>query len=410
MPNIQRLIYIANARLPTEKANGYQICKMCEAFSRHVSVLLLYPYRRQAYLPLQRIRFLDYYGLKKPFHSRQLKNLDISSLEKVTPKRFYQILILVQRMIWGFYSVCVARRIKADCYYTRNIQVAYWLAKFKLPTVYEAHTLPRGAQRLLLKALAKMSTLKLVVVLTKFIKQGLVDMGYDEKKIMVLSDGVDISMFDNLPSRDECRIRLGLPSDRTIVGYIGRFQTLGIEKGIAELIQAIKEVDLTYLGRGEPLLLCVGGPMELIPSYLDYAHSLSVPLHRLQFNDRVPNEEVPLWIRACDVVTIPWPWTEFSAYFTSPMKLFEYMAAGVPIVATDLPAIREILTHRESCWLVEPDNPQALAQGITCLLKDEYLCDRLTYHARLLAKKYTWQQRTQEVLNRLSKGAPLTSA
>ncbi|HIC93395.1 MAG TPA: glycosyltransferase, partial [Anaerolineae bacterium] len=201
---------------------------------------------------------------------------------------------------------------------------------------------------------------------------------------------------ENLPPREEARGRLDLPLNSPIVGYIGRFQTMGKEKGIPELIRA-----LTMLPEGngqEPLLLCVGGPMEAVSGYLQLACQVGVPERRLRFVGRVPNWEVPFWIRACDVVTIPWPWTEFSAYFTSPMKLFEYMAAGVPIVASDLPALREVLRHGENAWLVMPGDPEALAEGLAILLRDSALSARLSAQAQQDVKAYTWEARARRIL------------
>ena len=114
--------------------------------------------------------------------------------------------------------------------------------------------------------------------------------------------------------------------------------------------------------------------------------------------DRVPNSEVPRVIKACDVCTIPWPWTEFSAYYTSPLKLFEYMAAGVPIVASDLPSLKEILRHDENAWLVLPGEPAALAEGIKTLLTDQKRAQRLGQKACEEVKGYTWGTRAAQIV------------
>jgi glycosyltransferase involved in cell wall biosynthesis len=151
----------------------------------------------------------------------------------------------------------------------------------------------------------------------------------------------------------------------------------------------------------EPLLLCVGGPLNVIPAYLALARSCGAVERRLRFIDRVSNIEVPFWIRACDVATIPWPWNDFSAYYTSPLKLFEYMGAGTPIVASDLPSLREVLRHGENAWLVEPGNPEELAQGLQRILSDRILAQKLAQEARQDVVQYSWQKRAATILNRL---------
>lgn len=401
---VRKLVYICNARLPTEKAHGFQIAKMCEAFAENgLDVTLIHPHRRQENEALSKTNIFDYYGVHRVFRVRTLRNFDVVLLEGFFPTRLFAAVFFTHAMMWGLYAALVARRERADFYYTRDSQIAYWLVRFGLPTVYEAHVVPERAQRWLIRRMAEGLTLWLVVVVTSFIKDGVVKIGVPPEKVAVLPDGVDLSLFQNLPGKEECRLRLGLPLDRPIVGYIGRFVTMDMEKGISELVQAMAQ--LPSLSSTEPLLLCVGGPMELVPLYLEMARKVGLAAHRLRFVDRVPNLEVPYWIRACDVVTIPWPWTEFSAYFTSPLKLFEYMTAGVPIVSSDLPSIREVLRHEQNGWLVEPGSPQALAQGLLKLLEDRQLAFKLARQARVDVGQYAWVQRAEAILKVCSRVA-----
>jgi len=395
---MRRLIYIANARLPTEKAHGYQIAKMCEAFALNGSdVKLLHPYRRQVELKLRKRTLFDYYGIRSVFEVRTLSNVDIVPLNPIVRGRGSAAIFFAHALLWGLYAVLAARMEKADLYYTRDSQLAYWLVRLGLPTVYEAHVVYKLGQKWLLRQIAPRPELRLVVALTSFIKQQFGEIGFPAEKVVVLPDGVDLSLFNDLPSKEECRRRLGLPLDRPLIGYVGRFRTMEIEKGIPELIEATAL--LPCIKGKAPLLLCVGGPMEVVPTYLDQACRFGVPEHRLKFVDRVPNTQVPYWIRACDVVTIPWPWTEFSAYFTSPMKLFEYMAAGVAIVASNLPSLREVLRHGENAWLVEPGGPKALMEGIFRVLLDPALSSRLAEAARQEAAKYTWALRASAIVD-----------
>jgi len=391
---VLNLIYIANARFPTEKAHGYQICKMCEAFaSLGLKVKLLHPYRDN---PLAGKSVFEFYGVRPIFEIRTLSNWDVVRLERWVPNRWFTLLFFLHSMIWSRYAAQVASQERADLYYTREASIAYWLTQMGLPTVYEAHVAPKWGQRWLLKMLARQQELRLVVSLTSFIRDEFVKMGFCREKLAVLPDGVDLSLFQNLPDRDDCRRHLNLPLDRPIIGYIGRFRTMEMEKGIPELVEAMAY--LAQIQGAEPLLLCVGGPMEVVPDYLERARRLGAPEHRLKFVDRVPNREVPLWIRSFDLAIAPFPNTEHYAYFMSPLKLFEYMAAGVPIVATDLPSLREVLRHGENAWLVSPNDPKALAEGIRHLFENPDLARKLSAQAKEDVKQYTWERRAATIL------------
>jgi len=221
-------------------------------------------------------------------------------------------------------------------------------------------------------------------------------MGFSAEKMLVLPDAVDLSLFTDLPPKEECRRRLGLPQDRSIIGYTGRFEMMGMEKGIPELIQSMAHVP--SLNGREPLLVCVGGPMENVRTYLDVAHRHGVPEQRLQFCDRVPNREVPFWMRAFDIAVAPLPATEHYAYFVSPLKLFEYMAAGVPIVTSDLPSMREILADEENALLVNPGDSEHLSHTIMRLLQDQILGERLAQCALQIVQHYTWKERARKIL------------
>jgi len=394
---MRRLVYLANARLPTEKAHGYQISKMCEAFALNgAEVMLLHPYRHQSDQRLVGRTVFDYYGIKPIFRVQTLKNLDIVMLNRFIPDRIFTPIFFAHAFIWGYYAASMARQFRADLYYTRDTTIAYWLVRMGLLTVYEAHVAPNRGQRWLLRKITRHPLLRLVVVLTSFLRQQFLDMSFSSDQVIVLPDGVDLDLFEGLPSKEDCRRRLGLPLERPIIGYIGRFRTLEMEKGIPELVEAMK--DLSSVNGAELLLLCVGGPMDAVPAYLELARRIGIPQDRLRFVDRVPNTEVPYWIRAFDVALAPFPWVDHYAYFMSPLKLFEYMAAGVPILATDLPSIREVLRHGENAWLVPPGDPKALTEGIRHLLENSDLAERLARQAKEDVRQYTWKRRAAVIL------------
>jgi glycosyltransferase involved in cell wall biosynthesis len=137
--------------------------------------------------------------------------------------------------------------------------------------------------------------------------------------------------------------------------------------------------------------------MEVVNAYLELARECGVAPERLRFIDRVPNYEVPRVIRAADVVVVPFPYTDHYAT-VSPLKLFEYMAAGVPIVATELPSIREALRHASNAWLVKPGDPVALAEGLQFVLENPELQAKLAKQAYADVQANTWERRAGEIL------------
>lgn len=117
---------------------------------------------------------------------------------------------------------------------------------------------------------------------------------------------------------------------------------------------------------------------------------------RVRFTGLVEPPCVAALLGEADVLVLPNVQTTISAAYTSPLKLFEYMAAGRPIVASDLPALREVVDE-ESAVLVEPGRPDALAAGIARLLDDRGLGHRLAARARLLVEEYSWAKRAERL-------------
>jgi glycosyltransferase involved in cell wall biosynthesis len=401
----RRLIYLTTARLPTEKAHGYQIVKVCEAMARlGLEVELWHPRRHQPNPALQQQTAFAYYGVPPTFRVRSLPNIDVVRLDPFLPPTLFSLLFTAHGFVWGLAATALAKSRRADLYYTRDPILAFLSVVMSLPTIYEAHLVPLRAGRWFLRAIGKRSTRTRIVALTRHTRDRLVTLGIPSERIAVQPDAVDLDMFQSLPSQSECRRKHSLPFNRPIIGYVGRFQTLEMEKGIPELIAAA-----ALLGASDkdgPILLIVGGPMEAVPLYLEVARSVGLAEDRLRFVDRVPTWEVPTWMRACDILTLPYSTNRTFYYSFSPLKLFEYMAAGVPIVASDLPALREILRDGENALLVEPGNPTTLAQAISRLLADEELMVSLSRRAEDDVQCYTWERRADAILRLAPYAAP----
>jgi glycosyltransferase involved in cell wall biosynthesis len=113
----------------------------------------------------------------------------------------------------------------------------------------------------------------------------------------------------------------------------------------------------------------------------------------------VAPDQIPFYQVAADVVVLPnSAKSEISRLHTSPLKLFEYMASGTPIIASDLPSLREVLRDNENAILVEADEAKALANGIKKILDDRPLADRLAAAARKDVEAMTWAARAESVI------------
>jgi len=118
------------------------------------------------------------------------------------------------------------------------------------------------------------------------------------------------------------------------------------------------------------------------------------------FTGLVPQSDAPRYLAACDILASPHvPNPDGTPFFGSPTKLFEYMAMGKAIVASDLEQIGEILRHQETAWMVRPGDATDLAHGILCLAQDAKLRQRLGAKAREeVVARYTWQRNVRRVL------------
>src|SRR6478736_5192171 len=142
-----RVLFVANARLPTEKAHGHAIVKMCEAYARiGLEVELWYPRRRQPIPRAQETTMFRYYRVPEVFRARAMPNVDVVRAESWLPQRVFRPLVRAHDLIWAWYIARRAARERYTLHHTRNAAVAFWMTRGRLPTLLEVHA-PPGANR-----------------------------------------------------------------------------------------------------------------------------------------------------------------------------------------------------------------------------------------------------------------------
>jgi glycosyltransferase involved in cell wall biosynthesis len=398
-----RLLYLANIRLPSEKAHTYQIMQMCAAFVGAGCQVKLLHARRRNRPELQGVEDVwAYYGVERTFEREQVPSLDWYALaERLSPRLGRAWLGFAAPLQTATYTLALAwrlRREQADVFYSRDplsLAVLGWLRPRLRPRlIYEAHTFPAGPPGLWLRRKV-MGMVAGAVVITGQLAHLFEQLGVLADRLLVAPDGVNLARFDGLPGRAGCREALGLPHDAFLVGYVGRLHTLGMGKGLDTLVEALAQLR----DAPRPARLClVGGPDEAAEAVRQHAVEIGLQDAVLTFGQVHP-DAVPRYLRAFDVCAMPFPWTTHFAYYASPMKLFEYMASGTPIVATDLPSTAEIVRDGESALLVPPDDADALAGALRRLRDDPALGERLTARARSEVAGYTWEARARRILH-----------
>ena len=113
--------------------------------------------------------------------------------------------------------------------------------------------------------------------------------------------------------------------------------------------------------------------------------------------------EIPLYLKAADCLVITGTAKDERSFrFTSPLKLFEYMASARPIVASDTESIREVLEHKKNAWLVRPDDEKAMADGIMFILNTPDSADNFAKQARFDVENYTWGKRAEKIISAIN--------
>jgi len=359
------LVYVANVRLPTEKAHGVQIMKMCEAFAlAGASVTLLVPRRRN----LHAGELFSAYGVGQKF---SVEYLPVLELPLWLPGAFW-----LQTVTFGLSTRrWLQKHTTSDAVYTRG-EMVLLLARL-LPRgthlVWETHIKPGHPERYR-RALAAVVG---VVAITKHFASEIPALwGISPDRVFYAPDGVDVALFTKAMPQEDARKRLGLPLDKKIVIYTGSDLPW---KGLRYLRAAALLLPENYE-------VCFVGP---IAPNSNSVHQRFVGIR--------PYTEMPQWLAAADVLVLTGdPQSSTAQYYTSPMKLFEYLASSKSVVAMRIPSFLDVLTEHNS-FICEPD-AESLAIAIQYAVTHPGEAELRVAQASQEVIAYGWQTRAKSIL------------
>lgn len=382
-----RLVYITNARIPTEKAHGLQIMKSCEAFAENnMQVTLVVPHRTNT---IKEGPFA-YYGVQPVFPMRKLFSPDFFSVpffSRAAAFFFQSFCFALFAVVWAFFT-----HTKDTFYYSRDYMTLFFLCLFGFRPIAEIHDYRAHAPKRAIGFILKKAK-KVVVNSEGTLALLHAHYGMKEKQYLIAPNGVDPAFFAVQESQDEARRKLGMSADAFIMGYVGSLETTGQEKGVTVFLDALSSL---FRDIKQSIVYVVGGPAALVEKYRNYALHAGIPKERIVFTGHVPYSAVPLYLRALDGVVIPLPRNKHGVT-TSPMKLFEFLAAGKAIIASDLPSLRAYLNEGNTLFF-KPENAADLAQKMRFIAEHPEEKDRIARQAVQDAENLTWYSRAQKII------------
>jgi len=400
---IERVAYTLEGRLPSNNGYVIQIMRMCDGLQKSgYDPVLFYSNRDLIDEDLHAADPFDFFGIDDEFDLASVPYLDFKRFHGRVSEPILRPFLIAANVLFWILIVIHLVRSDADLCITRDWPIAYLLVKFGVPTVFEIHKVQKPSfsargQRAI-GAVAGNENLRKVVTLTEPTADKLVETGIPREKIQVEPDGVDLTPYQNQLDRGSARERLGIQNDAFLAVYTG---SLKFEKGIPELLDAVAEME------GGDLLLVGGtdGEQRRVKE-----HIRTNEIDNVTLAGRVQPREVPTYQWAADVLVLPPTNTSAAEKHhpesTSPLKMFEYMAAVRPIVATTLPGILDVLSDEENALLVPPNDSQELRRAIERIRENGPLAERLATQAASDVQQYTWERRADRIVSAAERREP----
>ncbi|MDC1450327.1 glycosyltransferase [Candidatus Thioglobus sp.] len=361
-----KILYLSKSPIPSRQANSIHVMNMCSAFSKQHNILLLGTKVNDDSL----IDIFSYYGVKGKFLIDLIKKrnniLNAISYFEVIKKLF---------------------KFNPDLVYGRS-HILCWLAVIlRFPVIFESHDPPflfSGLRGFVFNQLLQSNKLIRIIVISSTLKKAYCDYGFNEHKILVSHDAANHN--NSIPLKFE-------NSDRLQVGYVGHlYKGRGIEI-IASMAKQCKWADFHI----------VGGMKADIVSW----KSLFSNIDNLTFHGFMNPSKVHSFMRGCNVLLAPYQSVVEIAGggntvdWMSPLKIFEYMSSGVPIIASDLASLREVLVPDETCLMCKCNDVKEWVDKLKSFQSNSLRrkISRAAYE--VFNESYTWDIRAKAVLDGL---------
>jgi len=356
-----KLLYITNVKIPAHDAQSLQVASMAKAFTASLA---------------------DDFGLviKKMPGNEAIDGVD--HLFRIgIPAMLPRVL---QQLLFSFRARHIVKRFKPTAIYTRDIGVAYLFSLLGYSCVYEFHKPFETAlgRKLFMQCKDRIR----IVAISNALKQYLLeDHSINERDICVAHDGVFLEDFENI-DRESARkiVSFDVPEigNSMVALYAGNLQS---GKGKELIFGAAKNLpDVSFV--------IVGGQGKESERYKD-----STPAN-VHFLGRKPKKLIPQYLCGADILLLPFTKNLKTWKYHSALKMFEYMAAGTPIVTSDIGTLTEVFS-KDNAFLFSPDSEDGLGAQIRNVIASADDARRRADTARVDVEAYTWYKRADYIIS-----------
>ena len=366
-----KIAYLGGSIFPSARASTVHMMKMCAAMVRARHEVILFGRRSPGHVDADIFR---YYGMDPTFELDLVSN---------------SLGLRLPALAGAARLVTRATKFRPDLYYARRRPLAVVASFSSTPLVFDAHELPiRMLHRRMESRIFNSRSFACLVAVTQGLANDYLDLWPQlRSKILVAPNGSD--RVSESISPYAIASRPGVPQ----VGYVGSlYPGKGMETTV-KLAQRHDAIDFHV----------VGGDAQQVGYWQAKGCSGNITFH-----GHVPHADVSRYLSAFDVALVPvqkrvaidFDGSDIGKW-TSPVKIFEYMAHGLPIIASDLPTVREVLTNERNSILVPPEDIDAWSDALTRLTLSTSFAEDLARRAREdFLSKYTWDARVSTVLKR----------
>jgi len=350
---------------------------MCQAFARNGNeVILLAPhfpglYEKNVY------DIYSFYGADKIFKIRKTLLF--------TPKN--KIISYIYGLLYGMFILL----INPDIVYGRDLSALYFSAILGKKVIWELHHSPKISEEKKVRSLLKSKYLQHIVVISNKLRETILP-NVRGKKIIVAHDGADVAQCKCI---EEVNRKFFKYNNELKIGYVGHLYPGKGGEIVLKLAEKLPDENFHVFGGYEEDILIFQKKARknvIIHGFVEHSRISSILFYLDILLLPALNKVAPFKGDANK---------NNKSKFMSPLKLFEYMASGKPIISSDLPVLREVLRHKENAILCDPDNLDEWVDAIRLLTKDKNLSRKIGDNAKKeFEEKYTWLARAKRVLDK----------